>query len=151
MKLQKLYKSPSTGQPCTSAQLVAEIITTRLIKKQIQIGDPAYKYWNKLHKQKYQTCIICVCKLMKEFGEKPVVAYFLKDSYGKKVYSAGYYHPHQWIKDSISKFIKSQKAFEIKQEDIPEVEQAPEDFFIPKPKKKKTLIERLKDGEGKEG
>ena len=148
MKLQKLYRSPSTGQECTSAQFIAEVITTRNIKRKLEQLDPAYKYWNKQHKKDYQICIIAANKLIDEFGEKEVVAYILKDNFGKKLYSLGYYHPYAWLKESISNFIKKNTSLDIKKEDIPIPEESPpEDFFIPKPKKKKPLLERLEDGE----
>jgi hypothetical protein len=147
VKLQKLYKSPSTGQDCTSAQFVAEVITTRNIKRKLEQLDPAYKYWNKQHKKDYQICIVAANRLINEFGEKEVVAYILKDNFGKKLFSLGYYHPYAWLKESISNFVKKKVSLDIQSTDIPKIEEAPpEDFFIPKPRKKKTLIERLEDG-----
>ena len=40
------YKSPSTGDFCTSAQYVAEIICQRQAKHE-KAGTLPYKFWNK--------------------------------------------------------------------------------------------------------
>jgi hypothetical protein len=63
------YKSPSTGDFCTPAQYVAEIICQRQAKHE-KAGTLPYKFWNKgKWKSIYIRQIGLANKLIKEFGE----------------------------------------------------------------------------------
>jgi hypothetical protein len=99
-KHSKIFKSPSTGQLCTPSQYAAEIVCLRYAEKE-NIGNLAYKFWNKKQKKAYQSQVICACKLVEEFGEEKLIGYLLDNP---KIYSLGYYKPHQFIKDGLSRY-----------------------------------------------
>lgn len=82
------YKSPSTGDFCTSAQYVAELVCQKLATHE-KVGTLPYKFWN-LPKWKkiYIRQVSLANKLIKEYGEEPVVK-FIKSSAGKKTISLG--------------------------------------------------------------
>lgn len=82
------YKSPSTGDFCTSAQYVAEIICQRCATHE-KVGTLPYKFWN-LPKWKkiYIRQVSLANKLIKEYGEEPVIK-FVKSSAGKNTISLG--------------------------------------------------------------
>lgn len=135
------YTSPSTGELCTVNQYLAEIVCTRKAKR--EGNDLAFKFWNKKQKTNYQATIVAVGKLVKEFGEKEVASYFLKD--GSNIYSVGWYTPHAWIKECLVEYVKkyrAQKEYEIsfKKEEPEEPTEEQIEITLPKPKKKKTLF-----------
>lgn len=82
------YKSPSTGDFCTTAQYVAEIVCQRCATHE-KAGTLPYKFWN-LPKWKkiFIRQVSLANKLINEFGEDPVVK-FVKSSTGKKTISLG--------------------------------------------------------------
>jgi hypothetical protein len=66
------YQSPSTGDFCTCAQYVAEIMCTRMAQKDNQ-GTQAYKFWNTDKWQKvYQHQVILANRLIKKYSEESV-------------------------------------------------------------------------------
>lgn len=99
-KHSKIFKSPSTGQLCTPSQYAAEIVCLRYAEKE-NIGNLAYKFWNKSQKKVYQAQVICACKLVEEFGEEKLIGYLLDNP---RIYSLGYYQPHKFIKEGLSKY-----------------------------------------------
>lgn len=146
--MDKNYTSPSTGNECTSAQYIAEIVCTRKNKKDGQ--DTAYKFWNKSQKDQFRSTITSVSKLIKAYGEKQVVSYFLND--GKHVWSTGYFNPHPWLKEAIAKYADAYNRLEaarikkLEEEKIAKEAEAASIKAVadvPKPKKNKSLFGAL--------
>tara|TARA_R110002020_G_scaffold846_5_gene4201 strand:+ start:1320 stop:1760 length:441 start_codon:yes stop_codon:yes gene_type:complete len=80
------YKSPSTGEYCTAAQYIAEIVCQRQAEKD-NIGTPAYKFWNtEKWKKSYTHQIILANRLVKKYDERAIVK-ALKGARGKSIYS----------------------------------------------------------------
>ena len=86
----KKYKSSSTGEPCTAAQYIAEIVCIRK-KERENTGSLAFKFWNNAFKKEYQTQIRVANKLIKKFSEKALLKYLNSDK-GRNVYSLGFLH-----------------------------------------------------------
>jgi hypothetical protein len=139
----KPYCSPSTGEPCSAAQYIAEIVCLRNFKRK-KTGDPSFKFWNKEEKSIYQGQVVTANKLINEYGTEAVLSYI---NYNKNIYSLGHFNPIKFIKDGISKTKwileknKSTLPIIIEKEKQPEVVT---EFEIPKPKTKQTLIDKLK-------
>jgi hypothetical protein len=137
------FKSPSTGEYCTAAQYIAEVLVQRKAEKDNK-GSLAYKFWNKTRKKQYSLQIQKVHQLISEFGERAVYDYIINKN--KRVYSAA----PKWVKDEIKKHKKllSSKP-KPKQSDIIEVEK---DNVNVKPRKSfgnKSLFSRLRSSDGK--
>lgn len=141
----KPFCSPTTGEPCSGAQYVAEIVSLRNFKQK-NLGDPSFKFWNKEQKDIYQGQVVTANKLINEFGIEAVLNFI---NYNKNVWSLGHFNPIKFVKDGISKSKwileqkkKNQASVEIKKDQDP----TPEDttFEIPKPKSKTTLFDRLR-------
>ena len=82
------YKSPSTGEYCTAAQYIAEIICQRIADKD-KIGTLAYKFWNnEKWKKTYIRQVGIANKLIKAWGDESVVR-FIKSKKGTKILSLG--------------------------------------------------------------
>ena len=79
------FKSPSTGEYCTAAQYIAEVLVQRKAEKDNK-GSLAYKFWNKTRKKQYSLQIQKVHQLISEFGERAVYDYIINKN--KRVYSA---------------------------------------------------------------
>ena len=63
------YTSPSTGEFCTCAQYVAEIMCTRMAQRKNQ-GPQAYKFWNTdKWKKIYQFQVILANRLISQYSE----------------------------------------------------------------------------------
>lgn len=138
--MDRFYSSPSTGEKCTAAQYVAEIICVRGGKR--RGNDLAFKFWNKQQKKGYQGTIVAVSRLMSAFGEKEVVSFF--DNDGKNIYYIGFYHPIQWVKDAVSKYAegyrkKEQQKLSVSKE-VEDEEAVSQEVVIPKRSTKKTLF-----------
>jgi hypothetical protein len=133
------YKSPSTGDFCTSAQYVAEIICQRCATHE-KAGTLPYKFWN-LPKWKkiYIRQVSLASKLIKEYGEEPVIK-FTKSSSGSKTISLGARN----VKPEIEK-IKFTLDNAPKRATIEVVEIEPVQFKSRKSFGSKTLISRLKE------
>jgi thioredoxin-related protein len=84
------YKSCSTGQPCSAAQYIAEIICIRKREKENK-GSLEYKFWNKSQKDEYQIQIRLANKLIKKYDIESIL-HFLNHGSGKKTYSLGFLH-----------------------------------------------------------
>ena len=80
------YKSPSTGEYCTGAQYIAEMMCQRMAENNNE-GSLAYKFWNTKKWQKtYQLQIIAANRLTGKYDERAIIA-ALKSREGKKIYS----------------------------------------------------------------
>ena len=67
------YQSPSTGEYCTCAQYVAEIMCTRMAQKENE-GTRAYKFWNtEKWKKTYQHQVVLANRLIKKYSTKAIV------------------------------------------------------------------------------
>lgn len=67
------YKHKSTGDHCTCAQYIAEILCTRKSEYE-NVGSLPYKFWNtKKWKWTFQKQVIEANKLIKKHGESAVV------------------------------------------------------------------------------
>ena len=67
------YKSPSTGDYCTCAQYLAEIVCTRMAEKE-NSGTQAHKFWNLPKWRKvYQYQVVLANRLLKKYPEAAVV------------------------------------------------------------------------------
>ena len=61
------YKSPSTGDYCTGAQYIAEMMCQRMAENSNE-GSLAYKFWNtNKWKKTYQLQIIAANRLVDEY------------------------------------------------------------------------------------
>jgi len=66
------YQSPSTGEFCTCAQYIAEIMCTRMAQKDNQ-GTQAYKFWNTdKWKKAYQHQVVLANRLINKYSERAV-------------------------------------------------------------------------------
>ena len=80
------YKSPSTGEYCTAAQYIAEIVCQRQAEKD-NVGTPAYKFWNtEKWKKSYTHQIILANRLVKEYDERAIIK-ALNSGRGRSIYS----------------------------------------------------------------
>ena len=134
------FKSPSTGEYCTIAQYMAEILMQRKAEKD-NVGSLPYKFWNKQQKKAYTRQVQNVNKLIGEFGEKRVYDYLINKN--KRVYSS----LPKWVKEEISSHI------------LPAPKEKEEKYFTEsvdvnkKPRKafgKKTLFSKLRSPDEKE-
>ncbi len=147
------YKSISTGQPCSSAQYIAELVCIRRAEKENK-GSLAYKFWNK--GDTYQIQVRVAHKLIKKYGEKPILHYLNSPS-GSNVYSLGFLHKTKkfvlaldFVKKGIEKSKKITDTEDAKPKKV--VEKLEGEY---KPRKslpnKKSLLSKLRkaDGSGK--
>lgn len=133
------YKSPSTGDFCTSAQYVAEIICQKQATHE-KVGTLPYKFWN-LPKWKkiYIRQVSLANKLIKEYGEEPVIK-FVKSKNGSKTISLGARN----VKKDIEK-IKYALDNAPKHVTIEVIKVEPLEFRPRKSFGTKTLIQKLKE------
>ena len=138
------FKSPSTGDYCTLAQYIAEVLVQRKSQKDNK-GSLAYKFWNKNQKKSYESQIVSVNRLIKEFGEDVVYSYIIKEN--TRIYSVGVYQAPKWIKEGLA---KHKKLLDRKPKTQKQITDA---TFDPtsKPRKafgKKTLFSKLRKSNG---
>ena len=131
------FRSPSTGDFCTEAQYVAEILCQRQAKKE-KVGNLAYKFWNQgKWKKIYIRQISLSNKLIKEFGEGVLIR-FINSREGSDIFSLGM----KTIKNKIENFKKSldkQSSQEIIEVTRTDIDQKRKTFG------QKTLIQKLKE------
>ena len=83
------YKSPSTGEYCTCAQYLAEIMCTRMAQKKNE-GTQAYKFWNTdKWKKTYQQQVILANRFAKKYDPRAMVK-AINSPELKRVYSLRY-------------------------------------------------------------
>jgi hypothetical protein len=78
----------STGQLCSVAQYVAELVCLRKAERD-NVGSLEYKFWNKSRKDQYQIQVRAASKLVKKYSEKALLKYITSPS-GKNIYSLGF-------------------------------------------------------------
>jgi hypothetical protein len=146
-KLQKVFKSPSSGVLCNVAQYIAEVMCLRKAERENK-GSLSFKFWNGSHKKQYQSQIVAVNRLIKEFGQDVLLA-FINSEKGKRIYSLGYYAPLGFIKDMISEFSRTYKPYKPEPVVIKHID------TVQKPKPsfggKTSLFAKLKQAEKKNG
>tara|TARA_B100000497_G_C7616700_1_gene370416 strand:+ start:252 stop:728 length:477 start_codon:yes stop_codon:yes gene_type:complete len=147
------YRSISTKQPCSAAQYCAELVCIRKRERENK-GSLEFKFWNKSQKEEYETQIRLASKLIKKYGEKSLVSY-LNSPNGRNVYSLGFLHKSKKFV-LITKFVEkgvAERQEQIKIEDSKPkkiIEIAEDTEYKPKKKnKKKTLLSKLRDTDGK--
>jgi hypothetical protein len=90
------YKSPSTGEYCTCAQYLAEIMCTRMAQKENE-GTQSYKFWNTSKwKKTYSYQVILANRLAKKY-ECSAIVKAINSKELKHVYSLGYPNLEQVI------------------------------------------------------
>jgi|694.fasta_scaffold75932_8 hypothetical protein len=137
-KLEKNFKSPSTGQLCTLPQYIAEIICTRKSEKENK-GNLAFKFWNKSQKKQYEIQIICANKLIKKYGNEAVLSFINNN---KHIYSLGYYQPHAFVEELIQAEVEK-IANKIVEHNITIIDQ-PTDIKPVKKLAKKNIFSQMK-------
>lgn len=134
----KKYRSPSTGDFCTAAQYIAEIICQRIADKD-KLGTLAYKFWNQNKwKKTYIRQVSLANKLVKEYGDDFVR--FIKSKSGKFVLSLG-------MRDIKQRFEKFRKTLDNPDpDDTIEVKKSERLEYKPRQSfGSKTLVQRIKE------
>jgi hypothetical protein len=145
----RTFRNSSTGEACTPAQYIAEIVCIRKREKENK-GSLEYKFWNKSQKDEYQTQIRVANKIIKKYSTEALL-HFLNSPKGRRTYSLGFLHSSKKFV-LISKYVDKGvgESFEILEEQsrkpkkIIEIE---EDGLIYKPKERKTtntLLNKLR-------
>lgn len=98
------FKSLSTGNPCTAAQYVAELVCTRRSEKENK-GSLAFKFWSNSHKEEYQIQIRVANKIIKQY-DIDVVLHYLNSPKGRRTYSLGFLHKSKKFV-IVSKYVQS--------------------------------------------
>ncbi len=147
------YRSISTKQPCSAAQYCAELVCIRKRERDNK-GSLEFKFWNKSQKQEYETQIRLASKLIKKYGEKSLVSY-LNGSNGRNVYSLGFLHNSKkfvlitsFVEDGVAKRSEELKIEAKKPKKVIEIAEDKE-YKPRKRNKKKTLMSKLRDTDGK--
>jgi len=136
------FKSPSTGEYCTVAQYIAEILIQRKAEADNK-GSLAYKFWNKTQKKNYTRQVQAVSTLIGKFGESAVFDYIINTN--KRVYSAS----PKWVKEAVE---KHKSALDRQPKQKIEVTEVSRDNIESRPRKtfgKKTLFSKLRNTDGK--
>ncbi len=145
------YKSISTGQPCSAAQYAAELVCIRKRERE-NTGSLEYKFWNKSHSDEYKIQVRVAHKLIKKFGEKPLIKYLNSPS-GKNIYSLGFLHKSKkfvlvlnFVEDGVSKAAKILKEQDKKssKKEVPKTPENPE-YKSRKPRKQKNLFSQIRN------
>ena len=102
------YMSPSTGEYCTCAQYLAEVMCTRMAQKENE-GTQAYKFWNtNKWKKTYSYQVILANRLANKYRCAAIVK-AINSKELKHVYSLGYPNLEQVIQ-KYQKIIEQQDA-----------------------------------------
>lgn len=143
------YKSISTGESCSAAQYIAEMVCLRKAERENK-GSLAYKFWNQTDDYKIQ--IRVANKLIKKYGEKAVLHY-LNSPRGKTIYSLGFLHksskfvlPLHFVVEGIEKSKVIVDEMESKPKKI--VEQPKGEFKSRKLPNKKSLLSKIRKADG---
>jgi hypothetical protein len=86
----KKLKSISTGNLCSVAQYVAEIVCLRKAEKDNK-GSLEYRFWSKSKNKQYKVEVRAAWKLIKKYSEDALLKYINSPS-GRNVYSLGFLH-----------------------------------------------------------
>ena len=150
------YKSISTGQPCSAAQYIAELVCIRRREKE-NTGSLEYKFWNKSKNAEYQTQVRAASKIIKKFSEKALLHYLNSPS-GKNVYSLGFLHKSKkfvlilkFVEEGVAKSVKILEQQEKKQTKKTVLD-PPEklEYKSRKPRKQKNLFSQIRNIENNE-
>lgn len=134
------YTSPSTGEHCTCAQYIAEIVCTRVAEKD-NSGKQVYKFWNtEKWKKLYRWQIILANRLIKANREDAVVK-AINSPECRKMYSLRYPKLPEII-EKYSRIIKHQEE-NMKTLEVTEGSETRKVSFG-----KKTKINKLRDLDG---
>ena len=136
------FKSPSTGEYCTVAQYIAEILIQRKAEADNK-GSLAYKFWNKTQKKNYTRQVQAVSTLIGKFGESAVFDYIINTN--KRVYSAS----PKWVKEAVE---KHKSALDRRPKQKIEASEVSRGNIESQPRKtfgKKTLFSKLRRTDGK--
>lgn len=133
------YKSPSTGDYCTTAQYIAELMCQRMAENSNE-GSLAYKFWNtEKWKNTFTQQVVLANRLLKNHDERAVIR-ALRSRRGSKIYSLRF--------PALSDLIKSEQATLEKEElsgqktiDIT----SHNSKAVPKPFGKRSEINKLRD------
>jgi hypothetical protein len=139
----KKFKSFSTGEPCTAAQYVAEMVCMRRRERENK-GSLAFKFWNKAQKDEYQTQIRAANTCIKRYGEKALLHYLNSPS-GKRTYSLGYLNKTKKFV-VLNKFVKEglEKSKQIiEQQNQQEKKIVSADNMVYKPRKSRPTTNSL--------
>ena len=136
------FKSPSTGEYCTVAQYIAEILIQRKAEADNK-GSLAYKFWNKTQKKNSTRQVQAVSTLIGKFGESAVFDYIINTN--KRVYSAS----PKWVKEAVE---KHKSVLDRRPKQNIEVTEVSRNNTESQPRKtfgKKTLFSKLRNTDGK--
>lgn len=139
----KSFRSPSTGEPCTCAQYVAEIMCQRMATKNKE-GTLGYKFWNNAKwKKVYIRQVALANKLAKQFGDD-VFARFINSKQGKNIYSLGQRNIASMIESFENSMVKTTQVLTKKDVEIEKpIEYRPRKSFG-----KNTLLDRIRKIDG---
>lgn len=134
------YKSPSTGDYCTGAQYIAEMMCQRMAEKDNE-GSLAYKFWNTKKWQKtYQLQVIAANRLVEKYEERAIIA-ALKSRRGLKIYSLRFPALKAMIEEQVGILKKQDK-------EKPVIDHAASSTKPRKPFGQKSSIQKLRDLDG---
>ena len=136
--MNKNYKHKTTGQPCNSAQYIAEMVCLREAEKQ-NVGRPAYALWNtEKWKKKFQSQVTKAYQLLKKYHEKAIIN-ALNSYKGKSVYSLRV----KFLEGLIRK--EQDQLDRLNQRSIKEIEYKDSSRFVPnKPHGKQSKMSKLR-------
>lgn len=105
------YQSPTTGDYCTAAQYITELLLRREIGKQGEI--PIYKFWNKEPwKKKFLIQVIRVNKKLKKYSAKAIINVIKNNKF---IFSIGFPRFDELIEKEEEKIDnESKKVIEVK-------------------------------------
>lgn len=133
------WASPSTGEECTAAQYIAELLVTRRARKEKK--HLPYKFWNLPEwKKKFKLEIIGITPLLRMYDELAVIK-ALESQKGKNIYSIRC----PWLDELIE---EEQKKLQIKPEVIENIPIEKEQKPMADSFGKRTNISRLRDLDG---
>ena len=136
------FKSPSTGEYCTVAQYIAEILIQRKAEADNK-GSLTYKFWNKTQRKNYTRQVQAVSTLIGKFGEPAVFDYIINTN--RRVYSAS----PKWVKEAVE---QHRLVLERRPKQENKVTEVSRDNIESQPRKtfgKKTLFSKLRSTDGK--
>jgi hypothetical protein len=136
------YVSPSTGEYCTCAQYIAEIMCTRMAQKENE-GTQSYKFWNtKKWKKTYSFQVILANRLAATYSCAAIVK-----AINSKELSRAYSLRYPNIEAVIQKY---QKIIESEKKDIAiiDIQETPKSRSSSYGKK--SSLQRLRNIDGKE-
>lgn len=106
------YKSPSTGEYCTAAQYIAELMCQRMAEKE-NAGSLAYKFWNTdKWKAAYKHQLVLANRLVKKHDERAIIK-ALKSGRGRNIFSLRFPKLEQMIKQAEKEIKRSDEKDDI--------------------------------------